>query len=106
MPHELSPADLRRYDDDGFLIVEDLFSRDEVAALAAAAERLRAVGLTLAAALPPEGAADPPAESEEGRQEGERPDKAGERKIEHAGSQFVFAAANGAGGAPRLLRVV
>jgi len=39
MLHELSPADVRRYYDDGFLIVEGLFSREEVAAMAAAAER-------------------------------------------------------------------
>lgn len=85
MIRELSSADLRRFYADGFLIVEDLFSREEVMEMAAAAERLRAVGREIAAALP---AGDP---------------EAGERKIEHAGSQFVFAGSNGSS---RLLRVV
>jgi hypothetical protein len=89
MLRELSPADLGRYHDDGYLIVEGLFSRDEVAVLAAAAERLRAVGRELVATLRAgEGAAE-------------------EQKVEHSGSQFVFGPANGpANGAPRLLRVV
>jgi ectoine hydroxylase-related dioxygenase (phytanoyl-CoA dioxygenase family) len=85
MIHELSPADIRRYYDDGFLIVEDLFSDEEVAAMAAAAERLRAVGRGLAATLP---AGESRAEKQE---------------FEHAGSQFVFGGANGS---LRLLRVV
>jgi len=85
MLRELSPAAIRRFYDDGYLIVEDLFSRDEVAAMAEAAERLRSRGRELAADLP---ATD---------------EAAGERKIEHAGSQFVFAGSNGSS---RLLRVV
>ena len=52
MIRELSPADLRRFYDDGYLILEGLFSRAEVAEMAAAAERLRAVGRELAVALP------------------------------------------------------
>ncbi|MBW8876560.1 MAG: phytanoyl-CoA dioxygenase family protein [Acidobacteria bacterium] len=88
MIHELSPADLRRFHDDGYLILEDLFSREEVAEMAAAAERLRAVGREIAAALPA---------SE---------DEASERKVEHAGSQFVFGGAGGSNGSCRLLRVV
>jgi ectoine hydroxylase-related dioxygenase (phytanoyl-CoA dioxygenase family) len=85
MISELSPADVRRYHDDGFLIVEDLFSREEVSGVAAAAERLRDVGRRLAATLP-------------AGQHG-----ADEQKVESSGSQFVFGAANGT---PRLLRVV
>ncbi|HKH46674.1 MAG TPA: phytanoyl-CoA dioxygenase family protein [Thermoanaerobaculia bacterium] len=85
MTYQLSPADVRRFYDEGFLILEGLFSRDEVAAMAEATERLRAVGRELAAALP---ATDP---------------TEGERKIEHAGSQFVFGGSNGS---TRLLRVV
>jgi ectoine hydroxylase-related dioxygenase (phytanoyl-CoA dioxygenase family) len=85
MIRKLSPADVRRYHDDGFLIVEDLFSREEVAAMAAAAERLRDMGRRLACTLPA---------SRQG---------ADERKVESSGSQFVFGAANGT---PRLLRVV
>jgi ectoine hydroxylase len=85
MSRELSPSDLRRFFDDGFLIVEGLFSRDEVAAMAEAAERLRAVGREIAATLPE---ADP---------------AAGERKIEIRGSQFVFGGSNGS---TRLQRVV
>src|SRR5258708_3152955 len=85
MIHELSAADVGRYYDDGFLIVEDLFSREEVAAMAAAAERLRAVGRDLAATLPAS----------------ER--KAETQQVERAGSQFVFGGANGS---LRLLRVV
>lgn len=82
---KLYPDAIRRFYDEGYLIVEDLFSRDEVAEMAEAAERLRAVGRELAAALP----ADEEA--------------MGERKIEHAGSQFVFGGSNGS---TRLLRVV
>jgi ectoine hydroxylase-related dioxygenase (phytanoyl-CoA dioxygenase family) len=85
MIHELSPSDLRRFQDDGYLILEGLFSREEVAEMAAAAERIRALGREIAAALP----GDDPA--------------AGERKIEHGGSQFVFGGSNGS---TRLLRVV
>ncbi|HEV3075575.1 MAG TPA: phytanoyl-CoA dioxygenase family protein [Thermoanaerobaculia bacterium] len=85
MLHELSAADVRRYYDDGFLIVENLFSREEVAAMAAAAERLRAMGRELAATLP----------ASEGR--------ADTQQVESAGSQFVFGGANGS---LRLLRVV
>jgi ectoine hydroxylase-related dioxygenase (phytanoyl-CoA dioxygenase family) len=85
MIRELSPADVRRYHDDGYLIVENLFSREEVAVLAAVAERLRAMGRELAAALP----------ASEGGTE--------DLKVEHAGSQFVFGGANGT---RRLLRVV
>ena len=54
--------------------------------MAAAAERLRAVGREIAAALPADGE-----------------DAKGELKVEHAGSQFVF---SGADGPRRLLRVV
>jgi ectoine hydroxylase-related dioxygenase (phytanoyl-CoA dioxygenase family) len=86
---ELSPAAVQRFYDDGYLIVDGLFLRDEVAAMAEAAERLRAQGRKLAAARPVSDAA------------GEI--EAGEVKIEHAGSQFVF---DGAQGASRLLRVV
>lgn len=88
MLRELSPTDLSRFYEDGYLIVEDLFSREDVAEMAEAAERLRAAGRELAAALP---AAD-----------GEE-DAKGERKVEHAGSQFVFSGSDGPG---RLLRVV
>ncbi|HZF11320.1 MAG TPA: phytanoyl-CoA dioxygenase family protein, partial [Thermoanaerobaculia bacterium] len=70
MHRDLSQADLRQFHDDGYLIVEGLFARHEVAAMAAAAERLRAVGRELAAALAAE--AD---------------DAPGERKLEHRGSQ-------------------
>jgi ectoine hydroxylase-related dioxygenase (phytanoyl-CoA dioxygenase family) len=89
MYRELSQADLRRFYDDGYLIVEGLFARHEVAALAAAAERLRALGREIAAGL--------------AAAEGEVP---GERKLEHRGSQFVFGGANGSSRSPRLLRVV
>lgn len=85
MIHELSPADVRRYHADGFLIVGSLFPRAEVATLAAAAERLRARGRELAAQLPASAGG------------------AEEQKVEHVGSQFVFGGANGA---RRLLRVV
>ncbi|HWN40669.1 MAG TPA: phytanoyl-CoA dioxygenase family protein [Thermoanaerobaculia bacterium] len=84
MLRELSHAEIRRFYDEGFLIVEKLFSLDEVAALGEAAERLRALGREIAADLPP-------GEAE------------GETKIEHAGSQFVFGGANGT---RRLVRVV
>src|SRR6476661_8066314 len=87
MPRELSLTDLSRFYEDGYLIVEDLFSREDIAEMAAAAERLRAVGRELAAALP--------------ASDGE--DAKGELKVEHAGSQFVF---SGADGPRRLLRVV
>ena len=94
MHRELSQAEVRRFYDHGFLIVEKLFSRDEVAALGEAAERLRAVGREIAADL-----------SDLGE---------GETKVEHAGSQFVFGGGcpgtepvNGLlGGSRRLLRVV
>ena len=82
MSRELSPPEVRRFYDDGFLIVEKLFRRDEVTALGEAAERLRAVGSEIAADLAAGGE--------------------GETKIEHGSSQFVF---GGAGGS-RLLRVV
>jgi ectoine hydroxylase-related dioxygenase (phytanoyl-CoA dioxygenase family) len=85
MLQELHPAVLRRFYDDGYLILEGLYSRDEIAEMAEAAERLRAVGREIAAGLP---ACD---------------DGEGERKIEHAGSQFVFGGSNGS---TRLLRVV
>lgn len=85
MLHELSPSDLRRFYEDGYLILEGLFSREEVAEMAEAAERIRALGREIAAGL----SADDPA--------------AGERKIEHGGSQFVFGGSNGS---TRLLRVV
>lgn len=83
---ELSASHIRQFYDDGYLILEGLFSREEVAAMAEAAERLRAVGRGLAAALPVNG-----------------DDPAGELKVEHAGSQFVFGGLNGS---TRLLRVV
>ena len=86
MLQELAPADLRRFYEDGYLIVEDLFSREDVARMAESAERLRAAGRELAAALPADGE-----------------DAKGELKVEHAGSQFVF---SGADGPRRLLRVV
>jgi hypothetical protein len=92
MLRELSPDELRRYHDDGYLIVHGLFSREDVAEMAEAAERLRAVGRDLAATLPA----------------GEE-DAKGERKVEHAGSQFVFGGTGGTGGTDgrrRLLRVV
>ena len=84
MIHQLSPSDLRRFYDDGYLIVENLFSREEVEEMAEAAERIRALGREIASALPGDEAA-------------------GERKIEHGGSQFVFGGSNGS---TRLLRVV
>lgn len=78
MSRQLYQSEIRRFYDEGFLVVEGLFSRSEVAALGEAAERLRAVGREIAADL-----------------SGEE----GEVKIEHEGSQFVF-------GNGRLLRVV
>jgi hypothetical protein len=87
MIHELPQAAIRRFYDDGFLIVEGLFSRDEVAEMAAAAERLRTAGRDIAAELSHDDPAGEP----------------GELKIEHEGSQFVF---GGPFGARRLLRVV
>src|SRR5215467_9165691 len=84
MLHQLSPSDLRRFYDDGYLIIEDLFSREEVEEMAEAAERIRALGRDLAAAL-------------------SAGDGVGERKVEHGGSQFVFGGSNGS---TRLLRVV
>lgn len=82
---QLSAPDIRRYYDDGFLILEGLFSREEVAEMAEATERLRAVGREIAAALPA------------------NDDGVAEYKVEHAGSQFVFGGTNGS---RRLLRVV
>ncbi len=82
---QLSVADIGRFYDDGYLVLEGLFARDEVAAMAAAAERVRAVGRGLA--------------EERAEESGE----AGEQKVEHAGSQFVFGGSNGS---RRLLRVV
>ena len=87
MLRELSSTDLSRFYEDGYLIVEDLFSLEDVAEMAEGAERLRAVGRALAAALP--------------LADGE--DAKGELKVEHAGSQFVF---SGSDGPRRLLRVV
>lgn len=86
MLEELHPVVLRRFFDDGYLIVEGLYSRAEVAEMAEAAERLRAVGREVAAALPGGGAIE------------------GELKVEHEGSQFVFGGSQE--GPPRLLRVV
>ncbi len=86
MSYEVPQAGIRRFYDDGYLIIEGLYSRDEVAAMAEAAERLRAVGRELAAVAPP---------AVEG---------GGETKIEHAGSQFVLGA--GVNGSRRLQRVV
>lgn len=89
MLQELHPVVLRRFFDDGYLIVEGLYSRAEVAEMAEAAERLRAVGREVAAGLPADSAIE------------------GELKVEHAGSQFVFGGSNGgSNGLPRLLRVV
>lgn len=83
MVYELSRAEIRRFYDEGFLIVEKLFSRAEVGALGEAAERLRAVGREIAGDLSGDGE--------------------GEAKVEHEGSQFVF---GGMKGSRRLLRVV
>jgi hypothetical protein len=88
---ELSPAAIRRFYEDGFLILEDLFSREEVAEMAAGAERLRAVGRQLVGSLP---ASD------------EEADEAEELKVEHAGSQFVLGRCGASQGPRRLLRVV
>jgi ectoine hydroxylase-related dioxygenase (phytanoyl-CoA dioxygenase family) len=82
MNPQLPTAAIRQFYEEGYLILENLFSREEVAAMGEAAEQLRAVGRELAAALPPE---------------------SGEEKVEHAGSQFVFGGENGS---RRLLRVV
>jgi len=81
MFRQLDQDEIRQFYGEGFLIVEDLFSRDEVAALGEAAERLRAVGREIAADLSVEA----------------------ETKVEHEGSQFVFANTEGN---RRLLRVV
>ena len=86
MTYELSQAEIRRFYDDGFLILEGLYSRDEVAALAEASERVRAVGREIAEGLP--------ADSGEG-----------ETKIEHAGSQFVFGGTGGTNGSRRSRRL-
>jgi ectoine hydroxylase-related dioxygenase (phytanoyl-CoA dioxygenase family) len=83
MIYQLSPSDVRRFYDDGYLILEGLFSREEVQEMAAAAERLRAVGRELAEDLSATGD--------------------GDTKVEHAGSQFIFGGSNGS---TRLLRVV
>lgn len=83
--YEVSQAEIRRFYEDGFLIIEGLCSRDEVAALAEASERVRAVGREIGEGLPASG-------------------EPGETKIEHAGSQFVFSP--GESGSRRLLRVV
>ncbi len=88
MLRDVSQPEIRRFYDDGYLIIENLYSGDEVAALAEASERLRAVGREIAEGLP--------ASSGEG-------DSKGETKIEHAGSQFVFGGTNGS---RRLSRVV
>lgn len=85
MGAELYPDAIRQFYEDGFLIIDALFSREEVAAMAEAAERLRAIGRELAAALPMDDEAE------------------GECKVEHAGSQFVFGGSNGS---TRLQRVV
>lgn len=88
MLQELHPAVLRRFYDEGYLILDGLYSGDEVAEMAEAAERLRTVGRELGASLPaPAGGVIE-----------------GELKVEHAGSQFVFG--GGSNGVPRLLRVV
>lgn len=81
MSYELSKAEVRQFYDAGFLILEGLYSRDEVEELAEAAERLRAVGREIAEGVPP--SAD-----------------RSEVKIEHAGSQFVIGANR------RVLRIV
>lgn len=81
MSYELSQAEIRQFYDAGYLIFEGWYSRDEVAELAAAAERLRAVGREIAEGVPP---------SVDG----------GEVKVEHAGSQFVVGANR------RVLRIV
>lgn len=81
MSYELSQSEIRQFYDDGYLLVEGLYSRDEVEELAAAAERLRAVG---------RGIAEDAALNEDGS----------EVRIEHAGSQFVIGANR------RVLRIV
>jgi ectoine hydroxylase-related dioxygenase (phytanoyl-CoA dioxygenase family) len=81
MSYELSQSAIRQFYDDGYLLVEGLYSRDEVEELAAAAERLRAVGREIAEGV---------ALNEDGS----------EVKVEHAGSQFVIGANR------RVLRIV
>jgi ectoine hydroxylase-related dioxygenase (phytanoyl-CoA dioxygenase family) len=81
MSYELSQSAIRQFYDGGYLLVEGLYTRDEVEELAAAAERLRAVGSEIAEGI---------ALSEDG----------GEVKVEHAGSQFVIGANR------RVLRIV
>lgn len=81
MCYELSQPEIRQFYDAGYLLVEGLYSRDEVEELAAAAERLRAVGRGIAEGVAP---------GEDG----------GEVKVEHEGSQFVIGANR------RVLRIV
>jgi ectoine hydroxylase-related dioxygenase (phytanoyl-CoA dioxygenase family) len=81
MSYELSQFEIQQFYDAGYLLVEGLYSRDEVEELAAAAERLRAVGREIA----------------EGIVLGEG---GSEVKVEHAGSQFVIGANR------RVLRIV
>jgi ectoine hydroxylase-related dioxygenase (phytanoyl-CoA dioxygenase family) len=81
MSYELSQSAIRQFYDDGYLLVEGLYSRDEVEELAAAAERLRAAGREIAEDV---------ALNEDGS----------EVKVEHAGSQFVIGANR------RVLRIV
>jgi ectoine hydroxylase-related dioxygenase (phytanoyl-CoA dioxygenase family) len=73
MSYELSQSAIRQFYDEGYLLVEGLYSRDEVEELAAAAERLRAAGREIAEDV---------ALNEDGS----------EVKVEHAGSQFVIGA--------------
>jgi hypothetical protein len=92
MVRELPPSAIQQFYDDGYLIVDGLFSRGEVAAMAEAAERLRSVGREIGAELSASGdaAGDP-----------------GDLKVEHAGSQFVFGGSRGgSNGSRQLLRVV
>lgn len=81
MSYELSQSEIRQFYGDGYLLVEGLYTRDEVEELAAAAERLRAVGREIAEGV---------SSSEDGS----------EVKVEHAGSQFVIGANR------RVLRIV
>ncbi|HEX3126511.1 MAG TPA: phytanoyl-CoA dioxygenase family protein [Thermoanaerobaculia bacterium] len=81
MSYELSQSEIRQFYDDGYLLVEGLYSLDEVEELAAAAERLRAVGREIADGVVP---------NEDGS----------ELKVEHEGSQFVIGANR------RVLRIV
>ncbi|HEX5759599.1 MAG TPA: phytanoyl-CoA dioxygenase family protein [Thermoanaerobaculia bacterium] len=85
---QLSRADIDRFYDDGYLVLEGLFAPKEVAAMAAAAERVRAVGRALGVTL----------------LDGDGEGADAERKLEHAGSQFVFGAANPQSQTERLLR--